>query len=60
MRERATRGRCKTQLVDVARRFLETSRPALADALQLALAQRGIWFSFAERDVRLDWLVPSQ
>ena len=42
MRERATRGRGKTQLVDVAWRFLETSpRPPSADALLLTFLSAG-------------------
>lgn len=61
MCERATRGRGKTQLVDLARRFPETSlRLPRRTACHSHFEQRSIWFSFAQRDVRLDWLVPSQ
>src|SRR5882724_21382 len=55
MRERATRGRGKTQLVDVVRRFLETSpRLPRRTLCNSHFVQRAIWSSFAQRHVRLD------
>ena len=58
VRERATRRRGKTQLVDVVRRFLETSpRLPRRTPCNSHFAQRAIRFSFAQRNVRLDCLV---
>ena len=54
--------RGKTQLVDIARRFLETSpRLPRRTPCNSHFAQRAIWFSFAQREVRLNsGLFPSQ
>src|SRR6476661_9299666 len=56
VRERATRRRGETKPIDVVRRFLETS-PRLPRRAPSHFAKRGIWFSLAQRDVRLDCLV---
>ena len=56
--ERATRGRGKTELIDVARRFIETSpRLPRRTLCNSHFAQRAIRFSLAQRNVRLDCLV---
>ena len=56
--ERATRRRGKTELVDVVRRFLETSpRLPRRTPCNSHFAQRAIRFSLAQRNVRLDCLV---